>query len=184
MQAKLCRVWPHTEEQCGHAARLIVGQVGGNFQNLPAPLTGAGSSPRTRRSARFVSGGRRQEKAVLARGGVDDRRAGRAHAADEFRRVERTERGGTAADLIAGPEPRARSDIAADAPAIAGVLEDAQSLTATVALRRVGDLGGKRGAVELAGARRSQWAADKEAEQRRAGEARGSFDLAPFSELT
>jgi hypothetical protein len=79
------------------------------------------------------------------------------------------------------PGPRARRTIAADAPAIAGVLEEARRLAFTPALRRVGDRGGKRGAVELAGARR---AAHKEAEQRHTGEACDSFDPARFAELT
>ena len=89
-------------------------------------------------SAPFVAGAWRLEQAVLVRGDVDDRRARREHAADEFRRVERTERGGVAADLLIGPQPRARRDIAADALAIARVLEAAQSLALAVALRGVG----------------------------------------------
>src|SRR5580658_6837709 len=107
-------------------------------------------------SARLVGGARRREHEALACGRVDDRRARRAQAADEFRRVEWTEWGGTAADRPVAAGPRARRDIAADALAITGVLEHARSLAAAVALRRVGDRGGKRGAIELASARRSR----------------------------
>ena len=69
------------------------------------------------------------------RGGrFDQRRPRSAHGADEFRRVQWTERGGKNARLRRWLKPRARRDIAPDASAIA---------VCAVAARRMGNAGRK-----------------------------------------